>query len=250
MDFYMLTGKTALITGGAKGIGRAIALKIAEAHGNVAIIYRGSQINAEATIAELLAFGVQARSYQCDVADFSATKELVAQIINDFGGLDILVNNAGITNDKLLIAMKEEDFDSVINTNLKGAFNMTKHVGAYLLKQRKGRIINISSVSGLMGNVGQCNYAAAKAGLIGLTKSAAKEMALRGVTCNAIAPGFIDTDMTKALKPEIKTDILKQIPLKRLGQADDIANLCVYLSSDLSGYITGEVIKVDGGLYI
>lgn len=246
----MLTGKTALVTGGAKGIGRAIALKIAAAHGNVAIMYHGSQEKAQETIAQLLALGVKAQSYQCDVSDFTATKALVAQVIKDFGGLDILVNNAGITNDKLLLAMKEEDFDSVINTNLKGAFNMTKHVGSYLLKQRKGRIINISSVSGLMGNVGQCNYAAAKAGLIGLTKSTAKEMAIRGVTCNAIAPGFIDTDMTKALKTEIKEEILKQIPLKRLGQADDIANLCVYLSSDLSGYITGEVIKVDGGLYI
>jgi len=246
----MLTGKTALVTGGAKGIGRAIALKIAAAHGNVAIMYHGSQEKAQETIAQLLALGVKAQSYQCDVSDFTATKALVAQVIKDFGGLDILVNNAGITNDKLLIAMKEEDFDSVINTNLKGAFNMTKHVGSYLLKQRKGRIINISSVSGLMGNVGQCNYAAAKAGLIGLTKSTAKEMAIRGVTCNAIAPGFIDTDMTKTLKTEIKEEILKQIPLKRLGQADDIANLCVYLSSDLSGYITGEVIKVDGGLYI
>ncbi|WP_296560750.1 3-oxoacyl-[acyl-carrier-protein] reductase [uncultured Acetobacterium sp.] len=246
----MLTGKTALVTGGAKGIGRAIALKIAAAHGNVAIMYHGSQEKAQETITQLQALGVKAQSYQCDVSDFTATKALVAQVIKDFGGLDILVNNAGITNDKLLLAMKEEDFDSVINTNLKGAFNMTKHVGSYLLKQRKGRIINISSVSGLMGNVGQCNYAAAKAGLIGLTKSTAKEMAIRGVTCNAIAPGFIDTDMTKTLKTEIKEEILKQIPLKRLGQADDIANLCVYLSSDLSGYITGEVIKVDGGLYI
>ncbi|MBU4541704.1 MAG: 3-oxoacyl-[acyl-carrier-protein] reductase, partial [Firmicutes bacterium] len=244
----MLTGKTALVTGGAKGIGRAIALKIAAAHGNVAIMYHGSQEKAQETITQLQALGVKAQSYQCDVSNFTATKALVAQVIKDFGGLDILVNNAGITNDKLLIAMKEEDFDSVINTNLKGAFNMTKHVGSYLLKQRKGRIINISSVSGLMGNVGQCNYAAAKAGLIGLTKSTAKEMAIRGVTCNAIAPGFIDTDMTKTLKTEIKEEILKQIPLKRLGQADDIANLCVYLSSDLSGYITGEVIKVDGGL--
>ncbi|MBC3889829.1 3-oxoacyl-[acyl-carrier-protein] reductase [Acetobacterium paludosum] len=246
----MLTGKTALITGGAKGIGRAIALKIAEAHGNVAIVYRGSEKRAEDTKNECIALGVKAQSYQCDVSDFNATKIMVAQIIKDFGNLDILVNNAGITNDKLLIAMKEEDFDSVIATNLKGAFNMTKHVGAYLLKQRKGRIINISSVSGLMGNIGQCNYAAAKAGLIGLTKSTAKEMALRGVTCNAIAPGFIDTDMTKDLKPEIQAEILKLIPLKRLGQPEDIANLCVYLSSEYSNYITGEVIKVDGGLYI
>ncbi|WP_041668671.1 3-oxoacyl-[acyl-carrier-protein] reductase [Acetobacterium woodii] len=246
----MLTGKTALITGGAKGIGRAIALKVAQSHGNVALMYRGSQKNAEDTVAELSDLGIEARSYQCDVSDFNATKTIVTQVVQDFGDLDILVNNAGITNDKLLIAMKEEDFDSVIATNLKGAFNMTKHAGTYLLKKRKGRIINISSISGLMGNVGQCNYAAAKAGLIGLTKSTAKEMAMRGVTCNAIAPGFIDTDMTKELKPEIKAEILKQIPLKRLGDADDIANLCVYLGSELAGYITGEVIKIDGGLYI
>ncbi len=246
----MLTGKTALITGGAKGIGRAIALKVAQSHGNVALMYRGSQKNAEDTVAELSDLGIKARCYQCDVSDFNATKTIVTQVIQDFGDLDILVNNAGITNDKLLIAMKEEDFDSVIATNLKGAFNMTKHAGSYLLKKRKGRIINISSISGLMGNIGQCNYAAAKAGLIGLTKSTAKEMAIRGVTCNAIAPGFIDTDMTKELKPEIKAEILKQIPLKRLGDADDIANLCVYLGSELAGYITGEVIKIDGGLYI
>ncbi|AFA48696.1 3-oxoacyl-[acyl-carrier-protein] reductase FabG6 [Acetobacterium woodii DSM 1030] len=250
MVFCMLTGKTALITGGAKGIGRAIALKVAQSHGNVALMYRGSQKNAEDTVAELSDLGIEARSYQCDVSDFNATKTIVTQVVQDFGDLDILVNNAGITNDKLLIAMKEEDFDSVIATNLKGAFNMTKHAGTYLLKKRKGRIINISSISGLMGNVGQCNYAAAKAGLIGLTKSTAKEMAMRGVTCNAIAPGFIDTDMTKELKPEIKAEILKQIPLKRLGDADDIANLCVYLGSELAGYITGEVIKIDGGLYI
>jgi len=246
----MLTGKTALITGGAKGIGRSIARNMAAAHANVAIVYRGSEQAALDTKNEIQAKGVQCEIYQCDVTDFAATKALVAQVINDFGSFQILVNNAGITADKLLIAMKEEDFDSVIATNLKGAFNMTKHAGTYFLKQRQGRIINISSVSGLMGNIGQCNYAAAKAGLIGLTKSTAKEMALRQVTCNAIAPGFIDTDMTKKLKPEIVEEILKLIPLKRLGQVEDIANLCVYLSSEMAGYITGEVIKIDGGLYI
>lgn len=246
----MLTGKTALITGGAKGIGQSIALKMGAAHANVAIVYRGSEKNAIETQKEIQAMGVKSEIYQCDVADFSATKALVTQVAKDFGSFEILVNNAGITADKLLIAMKEEDFDSVIATNLKGAFNMTKHAGTLFLKQRKGRIINISSVSGLMGNIGQCNYAAAKAGLIGLTKSTAKEMALRQVTCNAIAPGFIDTDMTKKLKPEIIEEVLKLIPLKRFGQAEDIANLCVYLSSEMAGYITGEVIKVDGGLYI
>jgi len=250
MVFRMLTGKTALITGGAKGIGRAIALKMAEAHTNIAIVYRGSEQSALDTQQEIRSMGVDCMIYQCDVSDFTATKALVTQVVNDFGSFQILVNNAGITADKLLIAMKEEDFDTVIATNLKGAFNMTKHAGTLFLKKRQGRIINISSVSGLMGNIGQCNYAAAKAGLIGLTKSTAKEMALRQVTCNAIAPGFIDTDMTKKLKPEIKEEILKLIPLKRFGQAEDIANLCVYLSSELAGYITGEVIKVDGGLYI
>ena len=239
-------GKIALVTGASRGIGRAIAETLV-ARGAKVIGTATSESGAQA-ISDYL--GANGKGLMLNVTDPASIESVLENVRAEFGEVDILVNNAGITNDKLLIAMKEEDFDSVLNTNLKGAFNMTKHVGAYLLKQRKGRIINISSVSGLMGNVGQCNYAAAKAGLIGLTKSAAKEMALRGVTCNAIAPGFIDTDMTKELKPEIKAEILKQIPLKRLGQADDIANLCVYLSSDLSGYITGEVIKVDGGLYI
>lgn len=246
----MLKNKTALITGGARGIGRGIALKMAKSGSNIALVYHGSQTMALKTQAELIQLGVKAFIYQCDVSDFNATKSLVNQVITDFGSFDILVNNAGITRDKLLIAMKEDDFDAVININLKGAFNLIKHGGAHLLKKRKGRIINISSIVGLMGNIGQCNYSAAKAGLIGLTKSAAKEMALRGVTCNAIAPGFIETDMTHALKPEMKAAILKNIPLNRFGQIDDIANLSVYLASDLAGYITGEVIKIDGGLYI
>ena len=243
----MLTGKTALVTGGAKGIGRAIALKIAEAHGNVAIIYRGSQKNAEQTIDELLALGVQAKSYQCDVADFNATKELVAQVIKDFGGLDILVNNAGITNDKLLIAMKEEDFDSVLNTNLKGAFNMTKHVGAYLLKQRKGRIINISSVSGLMGNVGQCNYAAAKAGVAGMSRALAQEVGSRGITVNCVAPGLIETAMTAKLNDEQKAKILVSVPLGRMGLPAEIAAGVVYLASNEAGYVTGATLDINGG---
>ncbi|MDI3536116.1 MAG: 3-oxoacyl-[acyl-carrier protein] reductase [Eubacteriaceae bacterium] len=246
----MLKNKTALITGGARGIGRGIALKMAENGANIALVYRGSQEQANKTQLELTDLGVKAEIYQCDVADFDATKKLVQDVIKDFGTFEILVNNAGITRDKLLIAMKEDDFDAVINTNLKGAFNMTKHAGSHLLKKRCGRIVNISSISGMMGNIGQCNYSAAKAGLIGLTKSSAKEMALRGVTCNAIAPGFIKTDMTDALKPEIIEKILKNIPLNRFGSIEDIANMCVYLSSDLAGYITGEVIKIDGGLYI
>lgn len=246
----MLKNKTALITGGARGIGRGIALKMAKAGANIALVYRASQELALKTQEDLNQLGIKALIYQCDITNFQDTKLLVNQVIDDFGNFEILVNNAGITRDKLLIAMKEEDFDTVINTNLKGAFNMTKHAGTHLLKQRKGAIINISSVSGLMGNIGQANYAAAKAGLIGLTKSTAKEMALRGVRCNAIAPGFIETDMTKALKAEMKETILNNIPLNRFGQIDDIANLSVYLASDLAGYITGEVIKIDGGLYI
>ncbi len=246
----MLKNKTALITGGSRGIGRGIALKMAAAGSNIALVYRSSQDLALTTQEELRQLGVKALIYQCDITNFKDTKVLVNQVIKDFGSFEILVNNAGITRDKLLIAMKEDDFDAVINTNLKGAFNMTKHGGSHLLKQRKGCIINISSVSGLMGNIGQANYAAAKAGLIGLTKSTAKEMALRGVRCNAIAPGFIETDMTDALKTEMKESILKNIPLNRFGQIDDIGNLSVYLASDLAGYITGEVIKIDGGLYI
>ncbi|WKY46490.1 3-oxoacyl-[acyl-carrier-protein] reductase [Eubacteriaceae bacterium ES3] len=246
----MLKNKTALITGAARGIGKGIALKMAENGANIALVYRGSEDKAKETCDELTALGVEAKIYQCDVADFDATKKLVAQVVSDFGTFEILVNNAGITRDKLLLIMKEDDFDAVINTNLKGAFNMTKHAGAHLLKKRKGSIINISSISGMMGNIGQCNYAAAKAGLIGLTKSSAKEMAMRGVTCNAIAPGFIKTDMTDALKPEMLEEILKNIPLSRFGSIEDIANMCVYLGSDLAGYITGEVIKIDGGLYI
>lgn len=246
----MLKNKTALITGASRGIGRGIALKMAENGANIALVYRGSEEQARKTLEEVLSLGVEAKIYQCDVSDFKATKELVKEVSNDFGSFEIVVNNAGITRDKLLIAMKEEDFDAVIDTNLKGAFNITKHAGSYLLKKRTGRIINISSVVGLMGNIGQINYSAAKAGLIGLTKSTAKEMALRGVTCNAIAPGFIKTDMTDALKPELQEEILKNIPLNQFGSIEDVANCALFLASDLAGYITGEVIKVDGGLYI
>lgn len=246
----MLLGKTALVTGGAKGIGKAVALKLGENHANIALVYRGSEDAAIKTKEEILNLGVKCEIYQCDISNFAETKALVSQIKKDFDHFEILVNNAGITSDKLLIAMKEEDFDAVIQTNLKGTFNLCKHAGSIFLKQRQGKIINISSVIGLMGNVGQCNYAAAKAGIIGLTKSLAKEFAMRQVTCNAIAPGFIETDMTKCLKEEVKNEILNQIPLKQLGQAEDVANLCLFLASDASRYITGEVIKVDGGLYI
>ena len=194
--------------------------------------------------------GRDAQAYRCDVSDYQQCSDTVKAAIAHFGRLDVLVNNAGITKDNLLLMMKEEEFDRVIATNLKGAFNMMKHVGAHFLKRKQGTIINIASVSGMMGNAGQANYAAAKAGLIGLTKTAARELAARGITCNAIAPGFITTDMTQQLTDKQRENIIATIPLKRMGQPEDIANLAVFLASPLAAYITGEVIKVDGGIYI
>lgn len=194
--------------------------------------------------------GRDAQAYRCDVSDYQQCSDTVKAAIAHFGRLDVLVNNAGITKDNLLLMMKEEEFDRVIATNLKGAFNMMKHAGAHFLKRKQGTIINIASVSGMMGNAGQANYAAAKAGLIGLTKTAARELAARGITCNAIAPGFITTDMTQQLTDKQRENIIATIPLKRMGQPEDIANLAVFLASPLAAYITGEVIKVDGGIYI
>lgn len=246
----MLTGKTALITGASTGIGKAIALKMAENGANIAINYIGDQAAAEEVKQAAENLGVKAHIYNCDITGFQKTKEMIDQVAADFGTIDILVNNAGIVRDNLILAMKEEDFDAVINTNLKGAFNMIKNTFSLFAKKRSGRIINISSVIGLMGNAGQANYASAKAGLIGLTKSTAKELAARGVTCNAIAPGFIATDMTKNLNDKTKEVYINAVPLKRMGTAEDVANAALFLASDLSAYITGEVIKVDGGLYI
>ena len=243
----MLKGKTAVVTGGSRGIGRACALKLAEQGANIAVIYAGNEERAREVCREAEAFGARALPLCCDVADFGAVKAAVAEIKQAFGTIDILVNNAGITRDRLLAMMKEEDFDRVVETNLKGAFNMIRHCCPIFMKQRSGRIINISSVAGLMGNAGQINYAASKAGLIGLTKSVARELASRGVCCNAVAPGFIDTDMTAALG-EGKDALLSMIPLGRPGKPEDVAALVAFLASDAGGYITGEVIRVDGGM--
>jgi 3-oxoacyl-[acyl-carrier protein] reductase len=233
---FDLTGRTAVVTGSSRGIGFTIANLFSKHGANVAAVD--------------LAFGehTDCRTYECDVTNFDKVKETAAEIARDFGGVDILVNNAGITRDALILKMSESDFDAVLDVNLKGAFNFTKHLFRYLMKSRAGRIINISSVTGLMGNAGQANYAASKAGLIGLTKAAAKELAGRGVTVNAIAPGFIETSMTADLG---NTDeYLKAIPLKRLGSTDDVAAAALFLASDAASYITGEVIRVDGGIAI
>lgn len=246
----MLKGKTALITGASRGIGREIALKMAENGANIAIIYAGNEKAANDTLNDVTKFGVTAKIYKCNVADFNKTKDLVNAVISDFGGIDILVNNAGIVRDGLILSMSEDDFDSVIATSLKGTFNMIKHCYRHFIKKRSGRIINMTSIIGLSGNAGQANYASAKAGIIGLTKSAAKELASRNVTCNAIAPGFIKTDMTDTLSEKTIENTLASIPMKKLGTTNDVANMAVFLASDNANYITGEVIKIDGGLYI
>lgn len=242
----LLSGQTAIVTGGSRGIGRAVAFALAKSGANVAIISRSNNESTEAIAEQLSSFGVRAISYGCDVSNFDESAVIVKQIINDFGDIGILVNNAGITRDKLIMQMSESDFDDVININLKGAFNMTHHVSRQLIRRKDGRIINITSVAGLIGNAGQANYAASKAGMIGLTKSTAKELAPRGITVNAIAPGFVDTDMTKDLSD---SSVLKEsIPLARMADAEEIANLALYLASPAAAYITGEVIRIDGGL--
>ena len=246
----MLSGKTALVTGAGRGIGKAIALKLASLGATVVVNYSGSKEKAEETVAEIVAAGGNAEAMQCDVSDFKACEELAKAVVAKYGRLDILVNNAGVTRDGLLMGMSEEDYDKVLDTNLKGAFNMTRHFSRVFLKQRSGRIINISSVSGVMGNAGQANYSASKAGLIGLTKSVARELAGRGVCVNAVAPGFIETDMTNALKEDAKTKLIENIPLGRIGKPDDIAEAVAFLAGDASAYITGQVLCVDGGMAI
>lgn len=246
----MLRGKTAVITGGSRGIGKAIAVKMAENGADIAIIFSGNREAADEVRTTAESLGVKASAYQCDVADFERTKTICGDILADFGKIDILVNNAGITKDNLLLRMSEDDFDSVIHVNLKGAFNLTKHLSRHIMKSPYGRIINITSVIGLTGNPGQANYAAAKAGLIGLTKTMAKELSSRNVTCNAIAPGFIDTDMTAHLPQDITERAHSLIPLKRLGKPDEVAALAVFLASESASYITGEIIRVDGGMCI
>lgn len=240
----MLKGKTAVVTGAAKGIGKAIALAFAEQGCNIVLNYRSSV--ADETIQEIEAKGVKCLPVQGDVSDFQFAADMIKQVKKEFGTIDILVNNAGITRDMLLMRMKEEEFDSVIATNLKGTFNMIRHTSNIMLKQRSGVIINMASVVGVIGNAGQANYAASKAGVVGLTKSVAKELAQRGITCNAIAPGFVETDMTAVLTEEQKEKMMEVIPLKRYGQVEDIARAAVFFAQNT--YITGQVLNVDGGM--
>ncbi len=244
----MLKGKIALVTGASRGIGRQIAISMAREGALVIVNYNGSAARAEETVKEITESGGQAEAVQCNVSDYAAVEEMMKYVIGKYKRLDILVNNAGITKDNLLMKMSEEDFDAVIGINLKGAFNCTKHVSRQMLKQKGGRIINISSVSGVMGNAGQANYCASKAGVIGLTKSVARELGSRGITVNAIAPGFIDTEMTEVLSEDVKKAMGEQIPLKRFGRTEDVAEAAVFLASDRAAYITGQVINVDGGM--
>lgn len=248
LENRMLNGKIAVVTGASRGIGRQIALTMAAEGATVIVNYNGSAAKAEEVVTEICEAGGQAEAVQCNVADYAKTEEMMKNIIAKYKKIDILVNNAGITKDNLLMKMSEEEFDAVIDINLKGAFNCTKHVSRQMLKQRGGRIINISSVSGVAGNAGQANYCASKAGIIGLTKSVARELGSRGITANAIAPGFIDTEMTAVLSDEVKKTMGEQIPLKRFGRTEDIAAAAVFLASDRAAYITGQVLCVDGGM--
>ncbi len=246
----MLEGKIALITGASRGIGREIALTLAGYGADVIVNYNGSEDKAKEVVKEIENMGRKAVAVQCSVADYIACGKMIEEMLGAFGHIDILVNNAGITKDNLMIKMSEEDFDAVIDTNLKGTFNTIKHMYRPFIKQRSGRIINLSSVSGVLGNPGQANYSASKAGVIGLTKSMAKELAGRNITVNAVAPGYIDTDMTQAMGEAAKEAIISQVPLKRAGQPKEIAEAVAFLASDKAGYITGQVISVDGGMAI
>ena len=246
----MLENKVALVTGAGRGIGRAIAIALAEEGAEVIVNYNGSEERAKEVKQTIEENGGKASIYKCNVSDFEACETMIREIVKEHGHLDILVNNAGITKDGLIMKMKEEDFDRVLNVNLKGTFNTIRHSARQMLKQRSGKIINISSVSGILGNVGQANYAASKAGVIGLTKTMARELGSRGITVNAIAPGFVDTEMTEVLSEEIRENACKQIILGRFGKPEDIANAAVFLASDKADYITGQVISVDGGLSV
>ncbi|KPU43945.1 3-oxoacyl-[acyl-carrier-protein] reductase FabG [Oxobacter pfennigii] len=243
-----LKGKTALVTGGARGIGKAIAIKLAEAGANIVINYSGSVEAAKETVEQLQALGVSAMSIKADVSKLDQVESLMDEVVKNYDSIDILVNNAGITKDTLIMRMTEEDFDTVITINLKGTFNCIKAATKYMIKKRSGKIVNISSVVGVIGNAGQANYSASKAGIIGLTKSAARELCTRNINVNAIAPGFIATDMTSELPEKIKNEYMDKIPFKRFGSAEDIAKAAVFLSSEMSDYITGQVINVDGGM--
>ena len=246
----MLTGKNALVTGAGRGIGKAIALELAAKGAFVVVNYNGSKEAAEQTVAEIKAAGGDAIAYQCSVSDYEACGAMITALIKEYAHIDILVNNAGITRDGLLMKMSEEDFDAVINTNLKGCFNTIRHMSRYFLKQRAGKIINISSVSGILGNAGQANYSASKAGVIGLTKAVARELASRGINVNAVAPGFVETDMTDALSDSVKENLKSQIPLGKIGHPQDIAKAVAFLASPDANYITGQVLSVDGGMAI
>lgn len=243
-----LENKTAVVTGASRGIGLAVAKKLASQGANIAILYVGKEEEGENAKKEIEALGVKVGLYFCDVSSFEESKAVVEKIIEEFGGIDILVNNAGIVRDKLMLKMDEADFDAVINVNLKGTFNMMKHTYSHFMKKRAGRIVNVASVVGINGNAGQANYSASKAGVIGLTKSVAKELAVRGVTVNAVAPGYIITDMTNALSDKVKDAIEASIPMRKRGLPEDVANAIAFLCSDEASYITGEVLRVDGGM--
>ena len=244
----MLKGKVAVVTGASRGIGRAVALKLAAMNATVIVNYAGSKDKAESVVKEIQEMGKTAEAVQCDVSDFEQCSQLIQQVQEHYGRIDILVNNAGITRDGLAMAMKEEDFDDVIATNLKGTFNCIRFASRIMMKQRYGKIINMSSVSGVTGNAGQVNYSAAKAGVIGITKSMARELAGRHINVNAIAPGFIETDMTNELSEKVKEQAVAQIPLGRFGKAEEVAELAAFLAGNQSDYITGQVFHIDGGM--
>ena len=246
----MLENKVALVTGAGRGLGRAIAIALAKEGAEVVVNYNGSEERAKEVKQTIEENGGKASIYKCNVSDFEACEAMIKDIVKEHGRLDILINNAGITKDGLIMKMKEEDFDSVLNVNLKGTFNTIRHSARQMLRQKSGKIINISSVSGILGNAGQANYAASKAGVIGLTKTMARELGSRGITVNAIAPGFVDTEMTGVLSEEIRENACRQIILGRFGKPEDIANVAVFLASDKADYITGQVISVDGGMNV
>lgn len=240
--------KTAIVTGGSRGIGRATAIELSKMGMNVAIIYHGNKEKADETCAACRENGVEAIAIQCDVKDKAQVEVAIENVSESFGSIDVLVNNAGMTKDGLLLRMSEEDFDTVINTNLKGCFLFSKACAAIMMKQRSGKIINIASIVGIQGNAGQANYAASKAGIIGFTKSLAKELSSRGITVNAVAPGFVETDMTDVLSDKVKEAFLNMVPLKRTAKPEDIANAIGFLASEKADYITGQVLTVDGGM--
>lgn len=244
----MLTGKVALVTGASRGIGKQIAITLAEYGASVIVNYNGSKEKAEAVVAEINERGGTASVYGCNISDYAAVETMMKELLGEYGKIDILVNNAGITKDGLLMKMSEEDYDAVLDTNLKGTFNCIKHISRQMLKQKSGRIINLSSVVGVYGNAGQVNYSASKAGVIGITKSVAKELGSRGITVNAVAPGFIVTEMTDAMPEDAKKQVAEHIAMKRLGDVKDVAETVAFLASDKAAYVTGQVICVDGGM--